>query len=330
MSRKQLTVSVAVAAALAVILLVLTTGGEAEYAADDGAPAGTVEDAAAPGYERSTDDGGVAKDGAPGSGSSAGLVGDPDQPVSSPARTTGGGTDPSGGTNPSTGQGRPEPVPQRGGQAQAGGAGAGSQQQSEAASTVAAPETAEILRATARAYEQIDAMQAGFQQRLRNTLLGTTVESAGTLYQREPDRFLMQFSDPEGDVIVSDGQYFWLYFPSSDADQVIRTRRSAQGLDLQSQFVGDPVERFEATYHGREDDRGRPTHVLSLVPREPAGYQKLKVWIDARDHLVRRFELTEGSGIVRHFTLSDLRLNPSLPDRLFQFTPPEGARVVTR
>ncbi|MEJ2503005.1 MAG: outer membrane lipoprotein-sorting protein [Gemmatimonadota bacterium] len=97
-----------------------------------------------------------------------------------------------------------------------------------------------------------------------------------------------------------------------------------------AQFVGDPVQRFEATYHGREPVGERDAYVLTLVPRRPAGYERLKVWIDADDHLVRRFELTEASGNVRRVQLHDFRANPSLPDDLFEFTPPPGAQVVTR
>lgn len=190
--------------------------------------------------------------------------------------------------------------------------------------------TDEVLRATARRYEGVRSLQADFEQQLTNTILGRTTNSAGTLYQRQPDRFLMRFSDPEGDVVVSDGEFFWLYYPSADPRQVIRSARGAGGLDLRSQFVGDPVRRFEATSHGRETVRGRETHVLTLVPRDPAGYRRLKAWIDADDHLVRRFELTEDNGNVRRFDLSDLRINPTLPDALFEFEPPAGAVVVTR
>jgi outer membrane lipoprotein carrier protein len=187
-----------------------------------------------------------------------------------------------------------------------------------------------ILRATARTYEGVRSIQADFQQELRNPLLGQTTRSRGTLYQRQPDRFLMQFSDPDGDVIVSDGQYFWIYYPSVDARQVIRAPRGPQGMDMHSQFIGDPVSRFQATYHGRESVGGREAHVLTLVPREPLGYRSLKAWVDTRDHLVRRFELTEETGNVRRFELSNVQVNPTLPDRLFQFTPPAGAQVIQR
>ncbi len=187
-----------------------------------------------------------------------------------------------------------------------------------------------ILRATSAAYEAMRSIQADFQQELDNTMLGRTTRSRGTLYQREPDRFLMDYNDPEGDLIVSDGQYFWMYFPSVDAKQVIRTPRRGQGLDLQAQFIGDVVRRFDVTYQGTEEVRGRTAYVMTLDPREPLGYRRLKVWIDAGDHLVRRFELTEENGNVRHMELSNVQVNPSLPDGLFEFDPPPGAIVVSR
>lgn len=201
----------------------------------------------------------------------------------------------------------------------------------EEAPTAAGPvvqEPEEILRATARAYEGLHSVRAEFEQLLENKLLGRTTTSSGVLYQEEPDKFLMDFNDPDGDVIVSDGRYFWMYFPSVDEKQVIRTPRRARGLDLQAQFIGDPVARFDYTYHGTETVRGRATHVMTLVPRQPAGYERMKVWIDQDDHVVRRFELLEENGNVRHLELMDVTVNPTLPDSLFEFTPPEDAIVV--
>lgn len=190
--------------------------------------------------------------------------------------------------------------------------------------------TAAILRATAERYAGVMSLRADFVQVLNNTLLGQTTRSRGTMYQKEPGYFLMRFSEPAGDEIVSDGEYFWLYFPSTDAKQVIRTPRGSQGLDLRAQFIGDPVERFDAIYDGRAEVNGRSVDVLTLVPRVTSGYDRMKVWVDRGDHLIRRFELTESNGIVRHFDLTDLVVNPSLPDGLFRFTPPAGAQVIER
>ncbi len=202
------------------------------------------------------------------------------------------------------------------------------------AATVEDQENAEaVLRRASEAYDAVTSLQADFVQTARNPLLGTRVTSRGTLYQRRPDRFLMKFSDPAGDVIVSDGQYIWVYYPSVDEDQVMRAPAGAAGaggVDLQAQFLGDPVARFRSELHGKEEVGGRPAYVLTMVPREPMGYRSLKVWVDAGDYLVRRFEIVEDNGVTRHLELSGLRLNASLDDSLFRFTPPPGARIVQR
>jgi outer membrane lipoprotein-sorting protein len=70
---------------------------------------------------------------------------------------------------------------------------------------------------------------------------------------------------------------------------------------------------------------------LTLTPRDKnAGYRTLKVWVDAQDYLVRRFLITEQTGALVEFQLTNLVVNPTLPDEIFKFTPPAGARVVER
>ena len=44
----------------------------------------------------------------------------------------------------------------------------------------------------------------------------------------------------------------------------------------------------------------------------------------------RDLEITEETGVIRRFDLSNLRINPTLGDALFRFTPPGGVRVVER
>lgn len=211
--------------------------------------------------------------------------------------------------------------------------GASATEQASSERSEAQADAAAILRRAAAAYAEVNTISAAFTQRLQNRLLRTDARSSGHLYQRHPDRFLMRFEEPAGDVIVSDGRYFWLYYPSVDSLQVMRAPAGAQGssgVDLRSQFVGDPLERFDATLHGREAVGGRDAHVLTLVPKQPQGYERLRVWVDDRDHLVRRFEITEENGNVRLIELHDLQINRTLGDELFRFTPPPDARIVDR
>jgi outer membrane lipoprotein carrier protein len=190
---------------------------------------------------------------------------------------------------------------------------------------------ADVLRRASNAYAKVKTLRANFVQKRDNPILGSTTTTRGTLYQKRPDRFMMKFSEPAGDIIVSDGRYFWLYYPSADAKQVLRAPASADaagGVDLQAQFLGDPLRRFTHTYHGTETVNGRKTYVITMVPKQNVGYKALKVWIDAQDALVRRFVLTENNGLVQEITLSNLAINPALSNDLFQFTPPANAKII--
>jgi chaperone LolA len=191
---------------------------------------------------------------------------------------------------------------------------------------------ANVLKRAAAAYSRTKSMRAEFVQRRENALLNSTTVSRGTLYQRDPDRFALKFSQPAGDLIVGDGKYFWVYYPSADRKQVIRAPagQGAGAVDLQSQFIGDPLTRFTHVYHGTQQINGRNAHVITLTPRRDAGYKTLKVWIDAADYLVRRFVITEETGTLIEFQLSNLTANPPLGDEIFRFTPPAGATIIER
>jgi outer membrane lipoprotein carrier protein len=195
-----------------------------------------------------------------------------------------------------------------------------------------APQPSRILQEASDRYSAIRSLRARFTMNTVNPLLRTTTTSRGLLHQVRPDRLALRFTDPDGDVIVADGQHFWMYYPSVNAQQVVRTQAGAAGttVDLQAQFLGDPVRRFEHTLDGTEAVGGRETYVMTLVPRQQAEFKRLRVWIDAQDRLVRRFEVTELNDVVRRMELENLELNPTIAAETFRFTPPAGARVIDR
>ena len=226
----------------------------------------------------------------------------------------------------------PGPVSPPGGGSQPAPGGATAAPSPPPAADVQGDEGATILRRAAAAYENVRSLQADFVMHFENPLLRQQLTSRGTLYQRQPDRIALRFTDPAGDVIIGDGQYFYMYQPSNNPDQYFRQPAAAggeTGVNLQAQFVGNPVERFSYTLHGSESVAGRSARVLTLVPRQRAEYRSLRVWIDDRDGLARRFEITEHNGTVRRFDLQGLQVNPSISDGVFRFTPPPGARAIS-
>lgn len=185
------------------------------------------------------------------------------------------------------------------------------------------------LEGAAERYREVSAMCADFEQVIEVRLVRRTVESEGRVCQQRPNLFSMRFTDPEGDMVISDGDHFWVYYPSIDEEQV--TRRPAAETpgrhDFFREFLEDPASKYTAGDGGTEQVNGRDCRIVSLTPQAGASYLGARLWLDARNHVIRRLELHEQSGNVRTVTLSNVDLT-SVPDPgLFTFEVPEGARV---
>ena len=190
-----------------------------------------------------------------------------------------------------------------------------------------------ILERASGEFAALEGFCADFQQTLTSGLLDQTTHSSGRMCQQQPDRFSMRFSDPEGDLILADGEWLWIYFPSSDAGQVIRSPMTSGGqgrFDFHREFLSDPGTRYDPSYMGAGELDGVPAHVIRLVPRQPSAYREARVWIDEGSWLIRRTEIEEENGNVREVQLAGLERNPGLGSEAFRFTPPLGVQIITR
>jgi outer membrane lipoprotein-sorting protein len=195
-----------------------------------------------------------------------------------------------------------------------------------------ADKSIEVLASAAEAYRQATTLRSEFIQRIEITALEREAEGRGVVYQKKPNLFLMKFEEPAGDVVVADGEWFWMYYPSAQPDQVIRTAidQTAEGATLGGEFLVNPADRYVATYVDIEELDGRAAHLVALVPKYEAPYTLVRVWIDAADYLVRKFEIYEENETIRTIILRNVEAGVDLPSDLFQFTPPPGVEVFTR
>lgn len=189
--------------------------------------------------------------------------------------------------------------------------------------------TAVLTRASAR-LAALQGFCGDFRQEIRIPLLGQTTRSSGRLCQQRPNLFVMDFSDPEGDRVVADGEWVWTYFPSTDPRQVVRFPLAEQGrMDFFQEFVSDPGVRYAPTLVGEEMVGGRSTWRIALEPRDRSYFEGATVWIDRETSLMRKVEILQENGSVRVVELGDLELDPAIPPGRFTFTPPEGTQVFT-
>lgn len=185
------------------------------------------------------------------------------------------------------------------------------------------------------AWAKVKTARASFEQTITNSLTGTSANARGEFQQQRPNRLAIRFTEPDGDRIIADGTFIWIYLPSSQPGQVIK-RSAADGaavpLDITGEFLTDPRTRYVVTGAGSASVGGHAAHALVLVPKE--GTQKLfdkaTIWVDDDDGLIRQFEVAEPSGVTRRIRITSLEPNVAVDRAAFSFTPPVGVRVQER
>jgi outer membrane lipoprotein carrier protein len=189
-----------------------------------------------------------------------------------------------------------------------------------------------ILDRASAAYLTLSTLSADFVQIVVNPLVGSPDTTRGTLHLRRPSRFAMRFSEPRGDRVVADGQFLWLYTPSTTPGQVVRSgipETGTTGPNLIGQFVERPQERYDARAVRADSLESGWADVVALVPKATdLPYGEAVIWVDQDDGLVRRIEIVETSGQRRIVILRRLRVNAGVHKREFTFSPPAGVRVV--
>jgi outer membrane lipoprotein-sorting protein len=188
-----------------------------------------------------------------------------------------------------------------------------------------------LLEDAAELFAGLTTLCADFVQTLENPILGDETTSAGRLCQRQPNLFRMDFTDPEGDRVVADGDHFWVFYRSLNPDQVIRipVDPSRGGLDFFREFLFDPTSKYDIRSEGVEQIAGVTTMRLALEPLSSRGLESARVWVDPSARLVRKLEIIDEAGLIRTMVLSEFAFDPELAGGHFEFAVPPGVDVVS-
>lgn len=184
----------------------------------------------------------------------------------------------------------------------------------------------------ARAFQQARSVRATFEQTLANPITGTEARATGELLLAQPNRLSVRFTQPAGDRVVADGQWLWVYLPSSAPNQVVKLPgrgRGVAGVDMVGDLLTSPRARYQVADGGAATLDGRATRAVVLTPRaDGTPIRQARVWVDDADAAVRQLEVTDANGLVRTLRMTSWVPNARLPRGAFTFAVPAGARVV--
>lgn len=167
-------------------------------------------------------------------------------------------------------------------------------------------------------------LQAEFYQELSDAD-GQLVEVAsGTMSLERPNRFLWQYRDPIEQLVLADGENFWIY--DIELEQATVTPLGEAIAATPAMLLsGDQAVRdgFNTVENFAADD-------LSWVRLAPKtqGSDFRSVVVGFRDGELARLELVDGLEQITRIEFSEVVVNEGLGSGLFDFDPPDGVDVI--
>ncbi|MBN1531699.1 MAG: outer membrane lipoprotein carrier protein LolA [Spirochaetes bacterium] len=190
----------------------------------------------------------------------------------------------------------------------------------------------DVVHKVKKKFGSLTTYQADFAVVSQKT--GKTKAQSGIIKYRASDNLLIEFHQPPGQRIVSNGRVMWIYIPSMNV--VAEQNLKAESAGLFSSNTKSGLTRLFSKYHYRFASKEQPEtqsdgskfYTLYLKQRETrSGFRTLQLWI-SEDYFITKAKGETSTGKVIEITFSNIRTNVSLPSSLFRFDVPSRARVI--
>lgn len=179
----------------------------------------------------------------------------------------------------------------------------------------------DVVATVRKAYSAVETVRGTFTQTNDWGILAEKETYRGSLYVSADGRLRIEYSEPEGHLLVSDGSWLWTYVPESG--QAVRTSAATTGDALRRLFLdflaGQRLVRVEI-------DGNDAT--LFLEPEDELALTELAVRVDRRTGLGKEYRWTDREGNTARYVMTSMETNARLDESLFKFTPPGGVDVV--
>jgi len=190
----------------------------------------------------------------------------------------------------------------------------------------------DVVRQTQAAFGELKSYQANFT--ITSTRGGRRTVQNGIVRYKAPDKLAVEFSNPAGQRIVSDGKTMWIHIPSLNvvAEQDLR----AGSDNIATAATPSGLRRLFSRYHyrfaGKEQPEpqktGDPLYTLQLRQRETrSGYRSMQLWIN-KDYMIVKAVGETSTGKTVEIALNNIRTNVDFQNAIFRFDNPQRARII--
>ena len=148
--------------------------------------------------------------------------------------------------------------------------------------------------------------------------------AAGTLALSRPGKLRWEIVKPYPQLMVGDGEKFWIYDPEL---QQVSVRKAGQAIGGSPAALLSGSNELERNFALKEAGESEGMRWVEAIPKMgESGFEKVRLGFAGGE--LKGMELYDNFGQITHIRLSKVERNPVLPPTTFRFVPPPGVDVV--
>lgn len=196
----------------------------------------------------------------------------------------------------------------------------------------------EIVTRLQKKYEATKTMEVRFKQENHLRSLGRTTRSTGRLLLSKPGRIRVEYTEPEKQLIVSDGKKLWIF--TERLNQVIVSHVSGMGSGSVPLLFLAGKGDLNKNFHVELEEEGVPKrkegiwkagqpYRLSLTPKQAsAGLRKMWLEVDSETFQITGLDYVDALGNKTQIRFFDFKEGVVIDANPFQFKIPPGVEVL--
>jgi outer membrane lipoprotein-sorting protein len=156
----------------------------------------------------------------------------------------------------------------------------------------------------------------------------------GVISYKKANKILIEFEEPEGQIISSNGDYLYIYIPylkvvvqqtlGEETQSELFTTTSQAGL---TKLFNEYAFSFFDTSSLQPFGNTMAYHLKLDQKRPKVGFKKMDLWV-SRNGLILQSNGTSPNGLNVSLSFSNIRVNTELPDYIFDFEVPADAQII--
>lgn len=184
-----------------------------------------------------------------------------------------------------------------------------------------------VIKGVEAAYADVTTLRADFVQVTRSAAMGDETKQRGRVSLKRPKMMRWEFTQPAGNTFVTNGETMWVW--SAAEKQVIVSKAGSSSGQGMAQLLDDLNRIGELFDAELMDNTSHPNSVvLSLTPKNDAGFQRLTLRMSSGDFAVQQVVMLDAFGNEVELTFNQVKNNVDIANEQFTFQVPAGASVL--